>query len=293
MLMLLLLAVHTLCLAIVMQSLYSPSLQIDHGDCGLFWLVLDLHIYICESMIVLRSLLLLLVVVVDSLIAWLINWPDCLMWLIDLISDLPWYWTNICTTVKACLFWTYWCCCCCCLIPWLLWLIDCQITWLIDHPISQFTMVMVVYFDLYWTYICTNVKACLFWAYLLLLLLLLDCLIAWMSDCQIAWLVDHPTSQLTMVMVGLFWFVLDLHMYNCEIMFVLSFFFLLLLLLYCLTALTELHCQIAWLVDSPYLPINHGDGGLFWFVLDLHMYKCESMFVLSLLLLLLLDCLIA
>ena len=84
-------------------------------------------------------------------------------------------------------------------------------------------------------------------------------------------------------------------MYKCESMFVLSLLLLLLLLLDCLTAMNEWlpDCLIGW---SPYLPIDHGDGGLFWFVLDLHMYNCEIMFVWSFLLfflLLLLNCLIA
>ena len=344
---------------------WLPYLQIDHVDGGLFWLKLDLHIYNYESRFVF-SLLMLLLLLLDclvamfySLIAWLI---DCqITWLIDhptskltkvIVVYFHWYWTNICTTVKACLFWTY-CCCCCCLIPWLLdWLIARLPDWLITLPPNSpwwwwFILICIgpTYVQM-WKHVCFELVVVV-----IVVTWLPDCLNEWLSDCLIGWSpylpIDHDDG-------GLFWFVLDLHMYNCEIMFVLSFFFLLLLLLYCLIAWL-IDCQIAWLVDhptsqftmvmvvysdlywayicttvkaclfwacccccccliawllscltdwlpdcligwSPYLQIHHGDGGLSWFVLGLHMYKCESMLVLSLLLLLLLlllDCLTA
>ena len=179
-----------------------------------------------------------------------------------------------------------------CLIAWL---IDCQIAWLVDQPTSQFTMVMVVYFDLYWTYICTTVKACLFWA----CCCCSCCLIAWLLEWVIARLLDWLIT-LTPNWPWWWWFILicigptyvQLWIHVCfELVVVVV---VVAWLPDCFNCLTDWlpDCLIGW---SPYLPIHHGDGGLSWFVLGLHMYKCESMFVLSflLLLLLLLDCLTA
>ena len=204
-------------LAIVMQSLYAPSLQIDHGDCGLFCLVLDMHIYICESMFVLRSLLLLLVVVVDSLIAWLINcqivwlvdWPNCRFTMV-LVVYMYNYGSMIVFILLMLLLLLD------CLV---VWLIDCLFAWLIDYPISKLTMVMVVYLGWYWTYICTTVKACLFWTYYCCCCCC--CLIAWLLDWLTArlpdWLITLPPNW-PLVMVGYFdwyWTYICIAMKTC------------------------------------------------------------------------------
>ena len=168
-----------------------------------------------------------------------------------------------------------------CLIAWLLdWLIARLLDWLINLPPNSPWWWWYILICIGPTYVQLWKHVCFELVVVVLVAWLPDCLNEWLPDCLIGWSpylpIDHGDC-------ALFWLVLDLHMYNYESMFVLSFLLLLLLLLDCLIAWTEWMPWLLHLLINLTSPIDHGEDGLFWLVLDLHMFNYESMFVLDLL----------